>query len=913
MKRKILLILAFLLGLCGLGAVLLFGIIAYLSMDLPQISSLADYRPPMAAQIVARNGTVLAELGLENRQVVAFEDIPQRVIDAFISAEDAGFYEHSGIDLEGILRAAANNILAGKVVQGGSTITQQVAKTLLLTREKSFVRKIKDLLLAYRIEKMFTKQEILFLYLNQVYLGAGHYGVKAAAKGYFNKALSEISIAEAAMLAGLLVAPGRYSPHINPKAAYGRQRYVLKRMLENNKITAEEEAAAIQESIKYYYKENKKVLAPYFVEWVRQRVVEIVGEEKFLTEGLKVTTTLDLDLQQIAEKALMMGVKEVDKRQGYLGPLGTVNIGPELIEFEKEMRKNILEEKSHYFTYTRDEEGGYQRLYEHHFDEEEFTAVKAAQQEWVGHLKNMAWPAGMVAKDSFNKNIEVEKNYTAVVTRVDDHAKLVFITIAGVSGIIPLEGLAWAHERKIDENVFYSYTITRPSQVLKEGDKILVEVKKVGVSAWPYVDKTWATRHEKMEAAEEIKRQRYVLADLDQKPTIQAALLSLHPRTGEIYAFVGGTDFKESKFNRVIQALRQPGSSFKPFIYACALENGYTPATIIMDTPEALASNDDLLNWKPRNYDGKFLGPVTLRSALEHSRNVPTIKITDDLSIPVVLKFAERLGISAKLDDNLSLALGSFGISLMDIVTGYGVFANRGKILDAKSVLSITDRNGNTYELDENLKKNKILEKEKERLAALGPTPQEENAENPSVPELDIIKSNPFQSSLTTEQVYDPRLAYLMTNLLRGVVLYGTGRGAKEVSSFLAGKTGTTNNYVDAWFVGYSATVLTGVWVGNDDNTSMGHGETGSKSSLTIWREYMKAAIKKYGEYDFSAPSGIINMLIDKETGLPAHSGEKNVFLESFVEGMAADNNASTTTDTRPSESSWEEDSYLSQ
>jgi penicillin-binding protein 1A len=306
---------------------------------------------------------------------------------------------------------------------------------------------------------------------------------------------------------------------------------------------------------------------------------------------------------------------------------------------------------------------------------------------------------------------------------------------------------------------------------------------------------------------------------------------------------------------------------------------------------------------------------VTLRSALEHSRNVPTIKITDDLSIPTVLRFAERLGISAKLDDNLSLALGSFGISLMDIVTGYGVFANRGKILDAKSVLSITDRNGNTYELDENVKKNRILEKEKERLAAVGPTPLEEVKENPAMPEPEVSPSNSYLSNLSMEQVYDPRLAYIMTNLLRGVILHGTGRGAKEVSSFLAGKTGTTNNYVDAWFVGYSATVLTGVWVGNDDNSSMGHGETGSKSSLTIWREYMKAAIKKYGEYDFAAPSGIVNILIDKDTGLPAHSGEKNVFLESFVEGMLPDGNTPANFDAHQGagDSSWEEDSYLSQ
>ncbi len=888
MKRKVLKVLGFLGGLGIVGGFLGVAILAYFSFSLPRISTLADYRPPIHSQIMAKDGTVLADVGIQKREISDFEEIPQRIINAFLAAEDDGCYQHKGVDYFGLLRALIANLKAGRVVQGGSTITQQVAKSLLLTSEKSITRKIKDFLLAQKIEKKSSKEEILYLYLNQVYFGGGFYGVKAAFRGYYGKELSEATVAESAMIAGLLVAPGRYSPYINPEFAKKRQEYVLGRLWKTEKISQEEYEEARNEKIKFRIRKKNKFRAGYFTDWVRQRVVDLVGEDAFLRDGFRVVTTLDWQLQEVAEKEVLKGVKKIDKRQGFLGPHRHIDELEAQEEYEIRYRKKILIEKSQYFTLTED----FRRQYEIEFSEEEFKERKEEDLLWNEEIGSQRFVKGISENDSLRPNLSVGKMYEALVVRVDDWAQIIYVSLGGVVGIIPLKGFQWAHERVIIEQKNFYPRVTKPSSIVKPGDVIMVTIESVSRKGWKYFAPGLKRRFSNHKKLSSIKKQKYLLCSLDQIPEAQGALVSVAPKTGEIIAFVGGADFDRSQFNRAVQSKRQPGSSFKPILYAAALENGFTPATIIMDSPEALGGVDETLNWKPRNYDGKFLGPITFRNALEHSRNIPTIKIADKLGVPRILDFSNRIGFNAKLDLDLSLALGAFGVTLVDIVTTYAIFPNGGRLIGAKSIISITDRDGNMYLLDESENDRKIDNEEEEQYSDYRNFNEVEYEENfvemkegedvifdPSAGE----KVNIFLEHLGADQVYDPRLAYLMTNLLRGVVLHGTGRSAKEVSHYLGGKTGTTNSYVDAWFLGFSSSLVTGVWTGMDDNKTLGWGETGSKSALPIWKEFMRAGNKKYGEQDFIPPKGIVNVLIEKETGRLAKSGEG--FMEAFVEG----------------------------
>jgi penicillin-binding protein 1A len=881
MKRVLLRFLAIGLGAGFLGALSLTAIIVYFSFGLPKIASLADYRPRIPSKILSRDGTVLAEIGKEKREVVEFEQIPQIIIDSFISAEDSSFYEHDGVHYLGVARAMMANIKAGRVVQGGSTITQQVAKSFLLTRERSYTRKIKDFLLAKKIEERFSKKEILFLYLNQVYLGGGYYGVKSAFRGYFGKELAEATVAEASMVAGLLVAPGKYSPYINPKHAKKRQRYVLGRLYANGKITEEAYRTALDEKIKFRLRRKGHFKAGYFTDWVRQRVIELVGEEAMLNEGYTIKTTLNWDLQKVAEEQVAKGVKEIDKRQGFKGPLD--NIASEEVEaYEIAFRKKLYSKASTYFT-LNDE---LKKVYESEFDEDVYTKNKEELLKVSSEIRNRRFVAGYNKEDKALEFLDKDSSHLAIVTKVDDRARMIYVTVGGVSGIIPYSHFRWAHERDINQERKYWGYVTKPSSILKKGDKILVTIKRKSTSIISHFWKAFRPYVEKSKDFPLLKEQRYLLCQLDQEADAQGALVSIKPTSGEIISFVGGADFKKSQFNRAVQSHRQPGSAFKPLLFAAGLENGYTPSTIIIDSPEALGGVDAALNWKPRNYDGKFKGPITFRNSLEQSRNVPTIKIADKLGVSAVLDFSERIGFNAKLDQDLSLALGSFGVTLVDIVSTYAIFPNGGKLTDAKSIISITDRDGNQHEIDENIKKNKLNEKkelEEQELAELKNKEEELNKLEDT--EESKKKINPYLVALGGDQVYDPRLSYLMSNILRGVVLHGTGRRAKEVSTFLAGKTGTTNNYVDAWFLGFSSNIVTGVWTGFDNNKTLGWGETGAKSALPIWKEFMRSALKKFGEYDFQQPIGIINVKIDKDTGKIANNSNKKSFLESFVEG----------------------------
>tara|TARA_Y100000590_G_scaffold469529_1_gene657801 strand:- start:241990 stop:244704 length:2715 start_codon:yes stop_codon:yes gene_type:complete len=863
-----------------IGAVFGISIIVYFSFTLPKISKLSDYSPPITSQILAKDGTVLASLSKEKREIIQLDEVPPLVIDAFLSAEDSQFYEHQGVDYLGVMRAMIANIKAGRVVQGGSTITQQVAKSLLLSHERSFTRKIKDFLLAQRIEKKLSKKEILFLYLNQVYLGGGYYGVKTAFRGYFGKELAEATVAEAAMVAGLLVAPGKYSPYINPSRAKKRQAYVLSRLLANEKISEEDYKQAVEEKIKYRIRKPSYFKAGYFTDWVRQRVIEKVGEENFLKNGFRVVTTLDWELQQVAEKEIKEGAKAIDKRQGFKGPLKHLESEAAFRDHYKKIRIEKYKENSNYFVVNEERE----KVFELSLDPNELSATEDHIKDVQSKIKYKRFYPGYRKDDPLLEQIKPEENYEAVVLKVLDPERLVIVSVGGVTGIMGYEQFNWAHERIIqEERHFYPY-VTNPSTILKKGDVVLVKIINKKAKFHNTIRK--AAFDKRLKANKElskIKKENYLLCLLDQEPDAEAALVSILPSTGEVISFVGGYDFSKSQFNRAIQSQRQPGSSFKPLLFAAGLENGYTPATIIIDSPEALGGYDASLNWKPRNYDGKFKGPITFRNSLEQSRNVPTIKIAEKLGVPKILEFSKRIGFKATLDEDLSLALGSFGVTLMDMVATYGIFPNGGKLLTIKSITSVTDRNGESYYLED---KEVEAAPTPEVVEEVEPSPEPtEVVEGENVEEEPKEKINPFLESLGGDQVYDQRLSYIMTNLMRGVVLHGTGRGARSVSQYLGGKTGTTNSYVDAWFTGFSSNVVTGVWTGFDDNKTLGFGETGARSALPIWKEYMSAALKKFGENDFKPPLGIVNVLIDKDTGKPSSSGNTRAFLEAFVEG----------------------------
>lgn len=875
MKKLLINVLIFSVVGVFLSAVLVVFVFIYYSFQLPKIKSLADYRPPVQSMVLAKDGEIIAEFGNEKREIVAFEEIPKLIVDAFLAAEDDNFYSHDGVDYAGVFRAMLKNLMAGRVVQGGSTITQQVAKSLLLEKERTFSRKIKDFLLAQKLEEKLSKQEILFLYLNQVYLGGGYYGVKTAFRGYFDKNLNEVSVAEAAMMAGLLVAPGRYSPYLSVEMSKRRQEYVLRRMYETGKIDEPSYKAAIEETLKFRVRRKTILEAPHFIEFLKQQVAPSLSEEQLFNEGLKIKTTIDYELQRVAEKSLQLGVREIDKRQGFKGPIRQIPI-EQIEEWSWKERQELYSENSNYFTISPklERKDEFQTLDE---EREQLKRNRDLFSDQKGFLSRIV--PGNLDNDQILNVLSIDEIYSGIVVKISDSSRVVFVEIGGAVCAIPQTGYEWAHERKISEEFVYFAPVTKGSQILQTGDVVKVKLKSKQVAFNRLAHKTFLPAIEKLKG-DEIKilgKQRYMSCDLEQDPTVEASALTLNPYNGEILAYVGGADFKKSQFNRVYQSKRQPGSSFKPILFAAALENGYNPATIINDSPEALGGLEQGLNWKPSNYDRKFLGPVTFRKSLEQSRNVPTVKIAQKIGVKTIHDFAKRIGFEAELENDLSLSLGSFGVSLETMVKSYAIFPNGGRHITPNFLKEIIDRDGNVLKIN--------LANSPTPLES--PTPESEAKATTEVAPIATPEqaSNPFLASLNSEQVYDERLAYVMTNLLRGVVLNGTGQAAKEISLFLGGKTGTTNNYIDAWFVGFSSNLITGVWTGFDDNQTMGWGETGAKSSLPIWKEIMRLGMAKYGENDFKSPRGIINLQINKETGELAKIGDTNVITEAFAEG----------------------------
>jgi len=736
-----------------LSAGLAVGLVYWeITSSLPPVDKLAQYRPPVATQVLADDGTVVGEFYFEKRYLVPIDRIPLMVRNAFMAAEDDSFYRHGGVDPISILRALVNNVVAGGKVQGGSTITQQVVKSLLLTPKKSYERKLKEMFLAMRLERQLSKDEILYLYLNHIYLGSGAYGVAAAAQEYFGKNIEDLTLAEAALLAGLPQAPSRYSPFKHWPRAKARQRYVLERMAEVHFVSNAEATAAAREPIALAPRKGSFMAAPYYVEHVRRLLDEKYGDAALYALGLRVHTALNLRMQAAAEAALRNGLREVAARQHYDGAI-----------------RHLTPSEAEAF-------------------------LRAQHKEMDGH------------------GLERTRSYEAVVTAVP-----------GVPGARPRPGQAHAGPAHTDTRVQIGpfHGVLEPEtafdgnrlETYRTGDVVRVRLAEAvsGDSAYRFVR--------------------------DLTSSLQGAFIALDPSTGAVKAMIGGTDFDNSQFNRAVQGARQPGSAFKPLIYAAALDGHFTPATVIVDEPISFQDHDSV--WMPHNYEEKYFGPTTLREALAFSRNVVTVKVATRIGIKPLIKYITHLGIRSPLAPNLSLALGSSEVNLLELVAAYSVFANQGQHVEPRFITQITDSQGTV--IDESL-------------------PQ-------------------------TEQVISAETAYLVTSLLQSVIDHGTGKRAKALERPAAGKTGTTNDMNDAWFIGYTPQLLAGLWVGFDEKRTLGKGETGGHVAAPIWERFMERALEDQPILDFPVPPGISFVWINRHTGQRTPPGDSSALLECFRRG----------------------------
>lgn len=822
----------FILALAGSAVAMLVGggVFWYFSRSLPNIITVEDYRPPVVSQVIVTDGTtptVIGEYFKERRYLIPYEKIPEKLIQAFISAEDDQFFNHQGVNLASIIRASIANFRAGHVVQGGSTITQQVAKSLLLTSERTFVRKAKELILSNQMERNLTKQQILYLYLNQIYLGHGAHGVQAAGKVYFDKDVSELSIAECALIAGMPQAPSKFSPHLNPKKAKERQAYVLRRMHENKYISQEEFRAALNENLKVHedVDVNPKY-SPYLVENIRRYLQEKYGSKALLEGGLSITVNGNAALMQKAGEALKNGLRSVDKRSGYRGPL-------KKFKTDEEIEKELIERRLALVM----SELGYDVL----LPDGSISTLEAVKY------------AGLESEADLLKTGKV---YQGIVTSFDDKAKTAGVMVGVVKVEIPLAELAWAKRG-----------VSHPNQVLSKGDLIQVRI---------------------------LKREKDVItAALEQDPEMQGAIFSMDARTGQVLAMEGGFDFAKSEFNRATQAQRQIGSSIKPLIFAAALERGFTPASIIVDSP-IVYSNEETGKWKPSNFEEKFYGDTTFRQALIKSRNIPTIKIVQSVEVSNIIEFAKRLGLTGQLPNDLSISLGSAGVSLAELTRVFAVFPRLGRTVEPIYFSQVKDRDGNVLEelqpkpvppVEEVLRvANQSLARDVQSQPAANPVnPDGTGAEMPVEEKPLLLPRYPLASD--PDQVLDPRIAFVATHLMKEVVNFGTGQEAKQLGRPAAGKTGTTNDNVDAWFMGFTPNIVTGVWVGYDGQKPIGTNETGAKAALPIWLDFMKEAVKDIPEIDFPVPPGVVFASIHPQTGKLVPPNASFAIKEAFVEG----------------------------
>ncbi len=736
-----------------LGSSAIFGVLWTFSNNIPDYKFLKNYKPPVSSKVYSGNGDLVADFSKEKRIFVPYRSIPKNVINAFLSAEDKNFFSHPGVDAKGVIRATINNIkniMTSKRLEGASTITQQVAKNFLLTNEVSINRKIKEAILAFRIERALTKERILELYLNQIYLGSGAYGVAAASLEYFDKSIKELDYSEAALLAALPKAPSKYNPYRNIELAKFRRDLVLKNLLDNNFL--DKDNFDRLKSLDIRLKKKRKVYledAQYYIEDVRKSVIEQLSYDKVYKQGFNINTPINLELQKIATKSLREGLVKYDRRKGWRGPLLNKN-------YDKNWSKNL----------------------------EKYTLEKSID-----------WDLAIIKKiNQFSTIIETTKN---------------------VKGFINYKNITWT--KKEFEELF------------SLGD--IVYVKKINNNTNEF--------------------------SLEQLPKINGGMVVMDPFTGRILALSGGFSFKNSEFNRASQAKRQPGSAFKPFVYALALENNFTPTSLILDAPLVLDQGSDLKMWKPENYGKKFYGLSTLRSGLEKSRNLMTVRIAQSLGIDNLIDFSKELGIYDKPEILLSISLGSTETTLLKLTSAYSAFVNGGKLVKPILIDRVQDGEGNT-----------IVNNEKRSCI---------NCKN-------ISFSSKIYPEIkdTYKQVFSEQTAYQMTSLLEGVVQRGTGKKLNKLKLNLAGKTGTTNENTDAWFIGFTSSLVIGVYVGMDNPQPLGKFETGSKTALPIFENFVKKAIKKSDARPFKVSKGITMMVVDSITGQKAKFTSKDTIMEAY-------------------------------
>jgi penicillin-binding protein 1A len=820
---RILLAAAGLLVMAGIGSAIGFYFAFF--RNLPDLRSVEDYRPPLASSVYDRDGRLIAKFYVERRRLTPFEEVPDHVVRAFVAGEDSTFFVHSGIDFISILRAAWVNLRAGgEIKQGGSTITQQMVKGLLLSPERRFRRKIREMILARDIEKRFTKQEILYLYLNQIYFGHGAYGIGEAAHTYFGKEVADLTISEGAMLAGLPKAPSRYSPRANPEQAEQRRRYVLERMHADgflDDVTYETTLSEVPLLAESDEKEDFAAAA-YFTEEVRRYLFDELGGETVLNAGLRIETTLDLDLQQAAVAAVQEGLLDLSRRQGYRGPLRRVAHSEIPAELERLEQENGLAAKP-------------------------VEPVLDTPEEFASDI-----PEGLALGERPPRTLSGEGPFIGVVTEVDVEGKLARIGFApDIETEVHLEDVSWAREPD-------------PSKAPRRVRSIDL-VFHVGDVA-PFLTLPGPPDGGEVQEAQRVT--------LHQEPIVEGALLSLDVKLQEVLALAGGYDFQRSQFDRVTQARRQPGSAFKPVIYGAALAKDYTPASIIFDRPVVYRDEESGFIWRPRNYGRSFYGPITLREALARSVNNATVHLFRDVGVDFVIDYARRLGIESPLARNLSLALGSSGLSLLELTRAYAVFPNQGRRVEPIFVRRVTNQEGEV-----------LLER-----VPLGHAIPEPGEQAEDEAQLANVAAAPPDEDLSevesgADQVIPEEQAYLLVDLLRAVVRDpdGTGWRLRELRRPVAGKTGTTNDQGDAWFIGFTPDIVTGVWVGHDESRFLGWGETGSRAAAPIWMKFMTAAVADRPVRDFPVPEPIVFARIDRKTGLLAKANSTDTVFQSFL------------------------------
>ncbi|MFP4560533.1 MAG: penicillin-binding protein 1A [Thiohalorhabdus sp.] len=807
-----------------------FGGYLWLSSQLPPITKLTNYEPQTPMRVFARDGQLIGEFGNQRRLPLPPEAIPEQLKDAFLAAEDSSFFDHPGIDVPGIIRALIADIKAGAPVQGASTITQQVARTFLLTRDRKIMRKLKEMLLAFRIEERLTKAEILHLYLNQIYLGNGAYGVEAAAQNYYGKSVHELSLAERAMISGLPKAPSAFNPINNPERARKRRDYVLRRLRDTGKASPEAVEEALATPIHARRHNPVSNPMPQVAEEVRRRMVDRFGEDRAYTEGLRVFTTVDPDMQEQARKAVQKGLLDYTYRHGYRGP-------EDHWDLEELVRETALPDSP-----NNDGDGEAPLTFapgSGGLGLRETLLERLTEFRPIGPLR-----AGVV--------LYLGEGEEGQGDRKEDPRSARILLADGREITIPWDGMRWARPYKAPNEV--GPEPETASDVLSPGDVIRVEKRPDG----PWL--------------------------LSQVPQVQGAFVAMDPPSGQIRAMIGGFDEWRSQYNRATQARRQPGSSFKPFLYAAGLSKGMTPATLINDAPIVFEDEALETRWRPENFSQKFYGPTRLRQGLEHSRNLVTIRLMRNLGTDYALDFASQFGFDRDaLPRNLSLSLGSASVAPLDVVRGYAVFANGGLQVDPILIERIEDRHGQP--VTRNIARSGCTQCH--RAGSTEELDPEVQVENPEMR---------FHSSIQPERVLSPQVNYQMVSMLRGVVERGTGWRAKRLGLPLAGKTGTSNDQRDAWFLGFSSNLVGGVYVGYDQPETLGGHETGSRAAAPIWVDFMRQALKGREVPEFEQPEGVVNVRIDAETGKLAAPWSEETLFEYFREG-----NAPTETTPRPS------------